>query len=68
MASMNSREATIALNMLPKIGPVKVRALLQRFGSAEQILNTSIHELTKVLNGKVILISQQSYTRWRIEI
>lgn len=45
---MNTREAIIALNMLPKIGPVKVRKMLERFGSAESILKASAEELTCV--------------------
>ncbi|MEO5721146.1 MAG: DNA-processing protein DprA [Chthoniobacterales bacterium] len=35
---MTSTEACIALNMLPKMGPVRLRNLLQVFGSPEQIL------------------------------
>ena len=45
---MNSREAIIALNMLPKIGPVRVRRLLEQFGSAEAIFKASKHSLTCV--------------------
>ncbi len=45
---MNSREALIALNMLPKIGPVRVRKLLERFGSAESILSQNIDKLCGV--------------------
>ncbi len=47
---MNSREATIALNMLPKIGPIRVRRLLERLGSAEAILKASESKLTQT-NG-----------------
>ena len=45
---MNSREATIALNMLPKIGPVRVRRLLEHLGSAQKILTATPHTLTQV--------------------
>ena len=45
---MNAREATIALNMLPKIGPVRVRRLLEYFGNASEILHASEHALTQV--------------------
>ncbi len=45
---MNSREAIIALNMLPKIGPIKVRSLLKQFGTAENILKNSASQLTQV--------------------
>lgn len=45
---MNTREATIALNMLPKIGPVRVRRLLDRFGDPEKILRADVSGLTGV--------------------
>ncbi len=47
---MNSREATIALNMLPMIGPIRVRRLLERLGSAEAILKASEQQLAQT-NG-----------------
>jgi len=37
---MNSREATIALNMLPQIGPIKVQRLVSKLGSPEAVLST----------------------------
>ena len=37
---MNSTEACIALNMLPTIGPVRLRKLLQLFETPERILET----------------------------
>ena len=45
---MNNREALVALNMLPKIGPVRVRRLLQRFNSAEAILSADSRSLMSV--------------------
>lgn len=45
---MNPREAIIALNMLPKIGPVRVRRMLDCFGSAEKILQADIRSLIQV--------------------
>lgn len=45
---MTTREAIIALNMLPKIGPVRVRRLLERFDSAEQILHADTRSLIGV--------------------
>ncbi len=45
---MTNREATIALNMLPKIGSVRVRKLLELLGSAESILKAPVNTLTKV--------------------
>lgn len=41
-------EALVALNALPKIGPVKVRRLVDCFGSAQAILTASAEELIKV--------------------
>lgn len=35
---MTETEAFVALNMLPKLGPVRVRALLERFGSPQGVL------------------------------
>lgn len=35
---MNEREAYVTLNMLPRIGPVRLRKLLEVFGSPEAIL------------------------------
>lgn len=45
---MNTREALIALNMLPKIGPVRVRRLLERFDSADKILHADSNSLMQV--------------------
>ena len=45
---MTSREALIALKMLPKIGPVRVRRLMDSFGSAEAILSAAVHEISGV--------------------
>ncbi len=44
---MTNREATIALNMLPRIGPVKVRRLLELIGNAEAILKAPMDTLTR---------------------
>ena len=45
---MTSRESLIALNMLPKIGPVRVRRLMDALGSAEAILKANTHQLSSV--------------------
>ncbi|MBK1791337.1 DNA-processing protein DprA [Persicirhabdus sediminis] len=45
---MTQREAIISLNMLPGIGPVRVRALMSHFGNAAKILNSSASQLTQV--------------------
>src|SRR5919109_1597861 len=45
---MNATEARIALNMLPTIGPVRLRKLLEVFKEPEQILAAKRNELRKV--------------------
>lgn len=45
---MDHREALIALNMLPRIGPVRVRRLLEAFGSAESLLGAPKDRLRRV--------------------
>ncbi|MGB0143858.1 MAG: DNA-processing protein DprA [Akkermansiaceae bacterium] len=46
--SMTEAEALITLNQLPKTGPVKIRRLLDQFGSAASILRQSPSQLQKV--------------------
>jgi DNA processing protein len=45
---MTQTEAFIALNMLPRVGPVRVRKLLEVFGSPEQILEARAADLRNV--------------------
>ena len=45
---MNSREALVALNMVPHVGPVRLRQLLARFDSPEAILAAPRHALMSV--------------------
>jgi DNA processing protein len=45
---MNSTEACIALNMLPTVGPVRLRKLLDVFKEPQQILGAKRSELRKV--------------------
>lgn len=45
---MNSTEACIALNMLPTVGPVRLRKLLQVFKEPQQILSAKRDELRRV--------------------
>src|ERR1043165_526309 len=45
---MNATEACIALNMLPTIGPARLRKLLQVFKQPQQILSAKRTELRKV--------------------
>jgi DNA processing protein len=45
---MNATEACIALNMLPTVGPVRLRKLLEVFGEPQQILAAKRNDLRKV--------------------
>ncbi len=45
---MTSREACIALNMVPRMGPVRMRRLLEVFESPEAILRAKASELEQV--------------------
>jgi len=45
---MNSTEACIALNMLPTIGPVRLRKLLQVFETPERVLSAKRMQLREV--------------------
>ena len=45
---MTSREAILALNLLPTIGPVRISRLLDAFGNAEKILTASANQLQRV--------------------
>jgi DNA processing protein len=52
---MNATEACIALNMLPTVGPVRLRKLLEVFKEPQQILAAKRNELRKVegIGGEV---------------
>lgn len=45
---MNATEACIALNMLPTVGPVRLRKLLEVFGQPEKVLAAKRSDLRKV--------------------
>ena len=46
--AMTETEAFVSLNMLPRIGPVRVRRLLEVFGSPQSILGAKQQELRRV--------------------
>src|SRR5213596_2199289 len=52
---MNTTEACIALNMLPTVGPVRLRKLIQVFGTPERVLTAKRGELRAVegIGGEV---------------
>ena len=45
---VTSREAILALNLLPSIGPVRISRLLEAFGDAENVLNAPAKSLLRV--------------------
>lgn len=45
---LSEREALVALNLLPKLGPVRVRQMVEVFGSAAAIFQASQKELMRV--------------------
>ena len=45
---MTELEALVALNQLPKIGPVRIRNLMAFFGSAKEVLNASAAQVEEV--------------------
>ncbi len=45
---MTSREAILALNLLPSFGPVRISRLLESFGDAESVLRASTSRLQRV--------------------
>ncbi len=47
---MDAREALVALNLVPNVGPIRVRQLLERFGDAPVILSATRGQLQQV-NG-----------------
>ena len=60
---MNHREACIALNMVPRMGPVRLRRLLDAFGSAEHILTARAAQLGQVDGIGAPLA--ENIARWR---
>ena len=63
---MTPREAYIALNMIDGVGPVRVRALLERFGTPEAILSAPRQELMQVEGvGEEVA---RNVTQWRENI
>ena len=60
---MNNLEACVALNMIPQMGPVRLRRLLERFGSAESILLARSDQLSAVDGvGRALA---DNITRWQ---
>ena len=45
---MNNQESLLALNLLPGLGPIRIRRLLERFQTSEQVLRARENQLTAV--------------------
>lgn len=60
---MNHREACVALNMIPSMGPVRLRRLMDAFGSAEHILGARRDQLAAV-DGITEAVAD-NITRWQ---
>jgi DNA processing protein len=60
--SMNSREALVALNMIPHVGPVRYRQLLDSFGDPMSILTASKDKLLRV--NSVSEVTAESIATW----
>jgi DNA processing protein len=63
---MTNREAYIALNMVDEVGPVRVRALLEMFGTPEAVLAAPVSELRRVEGvGQEVACN---IARWREQV
>ncbi len=65
---MTSTEAYLALNLLPKIGPVRVRRLLEVFDSPERVLASSPSDLRRVEGIGAEMASQISSWQDHIDL
>lgn len=63
---MNAREALVALNMVPHLGPVRFRQLLGHFGDPVQILAASKSQLARVEG--ISQTTAESITTWESAI
>lgn len=45
---MTRTEAYLALNLIPQVGPVRIRRLIQALGSPERVLSASVSDLLRV--------------------
>lgn len=61
---MDREIAYVALNLLPGIGPVKIRKLLERFGTAPAILEAKSEQLRDVVSQNLANVIRN----WREEI
>ena len=66
---MNTREAYIGLNMIPNLGPVRIRSLVDQFGSPEAVFSVSGDELQSVkgIGGRLAEIIAEQRARVRVD-
>ena len=66
---MEEKEALVILNNTPYVGALKIRALIDRFGSAVSVLSADSGELAKVpgMGVKSVdsLVRWEGNTLWR---
>lgn len=68
---MNEREAYIALNMMDRIGPVGVRAMVSVAGSAADLFSMAQDDLVRMFGGKNLtssLLKQRDTVPWECEL
>jgi DNA processing protein len=69
---VNEREAYIALNIMEKIGPVGVRALVEHVGSADAIFSCSEDDLlgARGMGRETVraVLAQRSTVEWQVEV
>lgn len=63
---MTNTEAYIALNMVPRLGPIRLKRLLARFGSPQAVLAASADELSTV--DGVGPEAAKSISRWEAQV
>ncbi len=63
---MTRTEAFLALNLLPQVGPVRVRKLLRHFGSPERILTAKSSEIVQI--DGFGLTQAESIANWENQI
>ncbi|WP_395753654.1 DNA-processing protein DprA [Prosthecobacter sp.] len=63
---MTRTEAWLALNLLPQVGPVRVRKLLEHFGSPERILSAKASEILQIEGFG--LVQAEAIAAWESQI
>lgn len=59
---MTHTEAYLALNLIPQVGPVRIRRLVQAFGSPERVLMATVSDLAQV--ESISLAQAEAIHQW----